>query len=217
MRSDPGDRKARTFLFELLCFAGDYDRAESQLDVLARESEDAQMGGWLYRAALEAERTRLEMFEEDDLPTSGGPDPVSGTINGEAFDELVDADPRIGARLEVFASGQYMWIPLRHVQSLRMKEPSRLRDLKWAPASVQTGPGFQEMELGDVLLPATTPLAWQHPDDDVRLGRVADWEELDGDEVAPVGSKLLIVDDEPFPFLEIRELEVDGEPSDDTD
>lgn len=217
MRSDPGDRKARTFLFELLCFAGDYDRAESQLDVLSRESEDAQMGGWLYRAALEAERTRLEMFEEDDLPTSGGPDPVSGTINGEPFDELVDADPRIGARLEVFASGQYMWIPLRHVRSLRMKEPSRLRDLKWAPASVQTGPGFQEMELGDVLLPATTPLAWQHPDDDVRLGRVADWEELEGDEVAPVGSKLLIVDDEPFPFLEIRELEVDGEPSDDTD
>ena len=175
------------------------------------------MGGWLYRAALEAERTRLEMFRDDDLPAEGGPDPISGTLNGEPFESLTDADPRVGARLEVFASGQYMWIPLRHVRSVRMEEPARLRDLKWAPAVVQTGPGFEEMELGDVLLPATTPLAWRHDDDEVRLGRVTDWTELDGGEVAPVGQKLLLVDQEPFPFLEIRELEVDGGPSDDQD
>lgn len=175
------------------------------------------MGGWLYRAALEAERTRLDMFREDDLPTEGGPEPVSGTLNGEAFEALTDADPRVGARLEVFASGQYMWIPLRHVRSVQMEEPTRLRDLKWTPAVVQTGPDFQDMELGDVLLPATTPQAWEHADDDVRLGRVTDWAELEDGVVAPVGQKLWVVDEEPFPFLEIRELEVDGGPSDDQD
>ena len=175
------------------------------------------MGGWMYRGALEAERTRLEMFREDDLPTDGGPEPVSGTLNGEPFEALADADPRIGARLEVFASGQYMWIPLRHVRSIRMEEPGRLRDLKWTPASIRTGPEFQEMELGDVLLPATTPRAWEHPDDEVRLGRVTDWTEVEEGAVAPVGQKLLVVDDEPFPFLEVRELEVDGGDPDDRD
>lgn len=175
------------------------------------------MGGWLYRSALEAERTRLEMFREDDLPTQGGPEPVAGTLNGERFEELADADPRVGARLEVFASGQYMWIPLRHVRSVHIEEPARLRDLKWTPAVVQTGPEFEGMELGDVLLPATTPQAWQHAEDEVRLGRVTAWTELEEDEVAPVGQKLLIVDDEPFPFLEVRELEVDAGHSDDED
>jgi type VI secretion system protein ImpE len=28
LRSDPTDAQRRTFLFELLCFAGEYDRAE---------------------------------------------------------------------------------------------------------------------------------------------------------------------------------------------
>ena len=34
LRSNPTDAQRRTFLFELLCFAGNYDRAEKQLDVL---------------------------------------------------------------------------------------------------------------------------------------------------------------------------------------
>ena len=36
LRNDPTDVKRRTFLFELLCFSGEYDRAGKQLDVLAQ-------------------------------------------------------------------------------------------------------------------------------------------------------------------------------------
>lgn len=172
------------------------------------------MGAWLYRAALDSERTRSEMFESGEFPGSEVPGPVAGTLNGEPFEALGDADPRIGARIEVFASGNYHWIPLKHVRSVKMKEPARLRDLKWAPAAVTTGPEFQDVELGEVLLPATTALAWQHPDPEVRLGRVTDWHELEDGSPAPVGQKLFLVDDEPFPFLEIRELEVRRESTD---
>lgn len=212
VRGNPADRQSRTFLFELLCFAGDYDRAEKQLDVLAKGSKEAEMGAWLYRGALEAERTRQEMFEDDDLPASGElPPPVPGTLNGEPFETLVDADPRIGARLEVFASGQYTWIPLRHVAAVRISEPERLRDLLWAPAVVRTAPSFRGVELGDVLLPATTPLAWRHDDPEIRLGRATDWTELADGEVAPVGHKLFLMEDEPVSLLEIRELEITHE------
>lgn len=155
------------------------------------------------------------MFARGQLPSSGSPPPVSGTLNGEPFDALQDADPRIGARLEVLAGGQYTWIPLKHVVSVRVEEPRRLRDLKWAPAVVQTGPEFQEVELGDVLLPATTPLACEASDDEVRLGRVTEWLELEDGTVVPSGQKLLSVDGEPFPFLELRELEVARETSTD--
>ena len=38
LRDNPGDTKRRTFLFELLCFAGNFDRAEKQLDILSQGS-----------------------------------------------------------------------------------------------------------------------------------------------------------------------------------
>lgn len=212
LRDDPTDVRRRTFLFELLCFAGEYDRAEKQLDVLARASRDAEMGAWLYRSALHAERVRQEMFLAGSLPPAGPARPVSGTLNGQPFTSLVDADPRVGARLEIFAAGQYTWLPLEHVAALRVAEPKRLRDLLWAQARVQTGPGFRSTELGEVLLPVLAPLSWRNPDGEVRLGRVTDWEETADGTPVPVGQRLLLVDGEPFPILELRELEISARP-----
>ncbi len=209
LRSDPTDARRRTFLFELLCFAGEYYRAAKQLEVIAGGSREAEMGAWLYRSALHAERLRQEMFEAGQYPEAGGAKPaVSGTLNGQPFTTLTDADPRIGARLEVYAAGQYTWLPLEHIAAVRMEPPRRLRDLLWAPARVVTGPRFRGEELGEVLLPAIAPLSWRHPDGNVRLGRVTEWQELEGGTIVPVGQKVLLVDDEPFPLLELRELEI---------
>jgi len=36
LRDNPTDIRRRTFLFELLCFAGEYDRADKQLEVLGQ-------------------------------------------------------------------------------------------------------------------------------------------------------------------------------------
>ena len=60
--------------------------------------------------------------EAGDVPGGGCPPappprPVSGTLNGTPFHTLADADPRIGARLEIFAAGQYTWIPLEQIAS----------------------------------------------------------------------------------------------------
>lgn len=207
LRSNPTDIQRRTFLFELLCFAGEFDRAEKQLDVLARASSDAEMGAWLYRAALHAARLRRDMFASGDLPPAPDPEPIRGTLNGEPFESLVDADPRIGARLEVFAAGQYTWIPFAQIASIRIPPPRRLRDLLWIPAQVRTGPAFRDVELGEVLIPALTPLAWLHPDPEVGLGRNTVVQDVDGVEI-PAGRKMLLVDDELVPMLELRELDV---------
>lgn len=207
LRSDPTDTRRRTFLFELLCFAGEYDRAEKHLDVLASSGKEADMGALLYRSALHAERVRQGMFRDGETPP-GAPAPrtVAGTLNGQPFESLTDADPRVGARLEIFAAGQYTWLPLEHIESVRMEAPSRLRDLLWAPAIVRTGPTFSGLDLGEVLIPVLTPLAWRHPDPSVRLGRMTDWARSDSGVEVPVGQRLLLVDGEEFPILEVREL-----------
>jgi len=209
LRGNPADIQRRTFLFELLCFAGDHDRAEKQLGVLAGGSREAQMGALLYQAALHAERTRQQMFQSRSYPTSGAAPPAaSGTLNGRAFQSLADADRRIGARLEVFAAGQYLWIPFAHLASVRMAAPKRLRDLLWTPAVVRPGPEFRGLELGEVLIPAVAPLSWQHPDAAVRLGRLSEWMAQEDDTEAPMGQKLLLVDGAEFPILELRELDI---------
>jgi len=208
VRDDPTDAQRRTFLFELLCFSGQWDRAEKQLDVLSQRGHDAAMGTLLYRSALHAERVRQDMFTAGRFPSGPAPRAVSGTLNGAPFQSLIDGDPRIGARLEIFAAGQYTWIPLEQIASVRMQAPQRLRDLLWAPAAVRTAPDFRGIELGEVLVPVLAPLSWMHNDDAVRLGRVTAYDPLPEEREAPVGQKMLLVDDQEFPILELRELEI---------
>jgi type VI secretion system protein ImpE len=211
LRDNPQDQRSRTFLFELLCFNGEYDRAEKQLNILEEGSKDSFLGTLLYKAALHAERLREEMFERKTYPktaVNGGTTNVSGKLNGKEFTTLSDADPRIGDKLELFAGGDYLWISLHDIATIRLQPPERLRDLLWAPAKLLTGPTFRSRDLGEILLPAVSPLSWQHPDEEVRLGRVTEWCEDETGEVAPFGSKNLLVDGEEFPLLEVRELEI---------
>ena len=101
-----------------------------------------------------------------------------------------------------------MWLPLAHVASIEMPAPKRLRDLLWAPALVRTGPAFKGTELGEVLLPALSPFSSRHADDAVRLGRATVWEKQENGDIIPFGQKMLLVDGEEFPLLEVRSLEI---------
>ena len=213
LRNDPGDNKRRTFLFELLCFAGEYSRAEKHLTMLSDASPDAQMGALLYRSALTAERKRRAFFEAKQY-AEGGEIPVigrSGTLNGEKFHSIEDIDPRIGSRLEVFIAGEYMWLPFAHVGSLTMGPPKFLRDLLWSSATVTASPAMQDKDMGEVLLPTLYPFSSTAERDEVKLGRETEWvlSEQEPLEI-PYGQKLFVLDGErSVPILEIRSLQFD--------
>ncbi len=207
LRDHPTDAQRRTFLFELLCFAGDFERAAKHLAVLAGESPDRELGALLYRSALTAERQRESAFQKKEYPSAAAVPSRPGTLNGRPFRAIEDADPRIGARLEVFVAGEYVWLPFAYIGAIRVEPPKLLRDLMWATAKVTTAPGFKDREFGEVLLPVLCPLSWRHPQDVVKLGRESEWREIDGQDV-PFGQKLLVVDgEEVVPFLEIREIQ----------
>ena len=206
LREHPSDKAQRTFLFELLCFAGEYARAEKQLSVLSGGGVESETGAIVYYAALHAEKTRHELFEKQAFP-SGSTVCPPGTLNGKPFTELRDADPDIGARLEVFAAGSYVWIPFEHIASVEMGKPERLRDTLWTPALVQAAPSFKGMDLGEVLIPAIYPFSWKDPDEAVWLGRVTEWTADEKGTEYPTGQKILLVDGEEIPFLEVRSIE----------
>jgi type VI secretion system protein ImpE len=211
LRDNPTDAVRRTFLFELLCFAGEYDRAEKHLNVLGDANVDAATGSLVYRAAVAAERSRNSLFEKGDYPgTPADSPPIRGSLNGKPFESIEDADSRIGPRLEIFGAGDLMWLPLKHVESIQMEAPKRLRDLLWIPAIVKTGPAFKGTDLGLVLIPALSPFSFRHPDTAVRLGRATVWEEQESGDPVPFGPKMLLVDGEDFPLLEVRSLVIEA-------
>jgi type VI secretion system protein ImpE len=209
LREDPTDVRRRTFLFELLCFAGEYDRADKQLEVLAEAGPSSEIGVLLYRSALYAERQRQDLFARGEFPEQKDDSEPGrgGTANGNPFAFISDADPRTGAKLEIYAAGNYLLLPLEHVASIEIPAPQRLRDLLWTPAAVRTTPSFKGTELGEVFIPVLAPFSWRHPDEAVRLGRMTVWEKPEGSEYqVPFGQKMWLVDEDEIPLLEMRSL-----------
>src|SRR5947207_10407643 len=124
VRDNPTDARRRTFLFELLCFQGQWDRAEKHLHLLADSSKESQLGAVLYFSALHGERTRHDLFAKKEYPhTPAAGNERGGTIDGRPFETIEDADPRVGPRLELFAAGAYLWIPFEHIEAIEIQEP----------------------------------------------------------------------------------------------
>ena len=208
LRSHPTDLSARTSMFEILCFAGELDRAEKHLNLLAGANEQAKLGAILYFSAIHAERERHAMYKNQVFPKTVANSKVSGKLNGKPFTEIRDADNDLGARLEVFGAGSYMWVQFEHIASIRIEAPTKLRDTLWLPAFVKTSKKFKGQEMGEVLLPAIYPFSFTFADENVWLGRQTLWVEDEGSSY-PLGQKILLVDGEEVPILEVRTLEFD--------
>ncbi len=68
VKTRPTDTSARIFLFELLCCAGEWDRAERQLDVIGTQGAQTELGVMGYRNCLKAERERRKLWAEGAPP-----------------------------------------------------------------------------------------------------------------------------------------------------
>lgn len=68
VKRNPTDTVSRAFLAELLCFCGDFGRADKQLDALGVQSPAAGVGLVLMRQLIRAETARQEFYAEGRLP-----------------------------------------------------------------------------------------------------------------------------------------------------
>ncbi|OLE51433.1 MAG: hypothetical protein AUG51_23350 [Acidobacteria bacterium 13_1_20CM_3_53_8] len=225
VKANPADTARRTFLFELLCFAGDWDRAEKQLDVIGHQSAQAEMGVMVYRANIKAERERQRLFNEGVAPHFLKEPPayvdlhieaikqmiegkavearatldraeeerpaISGKFDGQEFQDFRDYDDLVAPVLELIVKDKYVWMPFEHIKSLSVAPPKQLRDLIWASASVEALDGT----IGEVYVPSLYAGSSQHADDQVRLGRMTDWKQIDVDLYRAAGLRLFLVDD----------------------
>ena len=207
LREHPADTTSRIFLFELLCFSGEYGRAAKHLNILAEGSKENEMGAVLYYSALHAEEARHDLFRKQEFPKLEALPSPPGKLNGKPFLSIRDADPQIGARLEVYAAGAYLWIPFHHIASIQVQPPARLRDTLWTSALVLTGPSFQGTDIGEVIIPAVYPFSWNSPDESLWLGRGTEWVADDEGHEFPIGQKIFLVDGEEISLLNVQSIE----------
>jgi len=235
VKASPLDQAKRLFLFELAMFAGDLDRARRQIDALEYTDNDLIRAAMSYRKLIDSEQARRDVFARGVAPAFlGEPSEhlrlrleavnrmrehahaeaaevlaraaeatpaVRGELNGKPFESFRDADDLFGGVLEVMAQGRYFWAGLEQVRVAAMNPPRFPRDLLYIPARLEL-----EGESGDVFLPALYPGSHEHPDDQVRLGRMTDWKGPEGGPVLGLGQHTFLRDEDDVALLEWREF-----------
>jgi type VI secretion system protein ImpE len=81
VRAAPGDEKLRVFLFQLLSILGKWDRALTQLQVLAGMSSDSAMLSRIFEPVVHCEMLRAEIFAGTRTPVIfGEPEEWMGSL-----------------------------------------------------------------------------------------------------------------------------------------
>ena len=131
---------------------------------------------------------------------------TSGRIDGKSFNWIADADPRMGPILEVIVNGRYYWIPIYHIETIKIEEPADLRDLVWIPAH------FTWVNEGETVGFIPTRYAGSEQSDDplVRLSRKTEWIEKEGGLFLGMGQRTLSTDADEYPLMDIREITLES-------
>ncbi len=148
--------------------------------------------------ATQAAELRAQAFEA--APAT------AGTLNGEAFAWIADADSRLGPMLEVLLSGAYYWVPLHRVARVSIEPPSDARDLVWVPAQFQWTNGGEAMGL----IPVRYPGSEASDDPAIRMARKTEWCEIGSDAYVGLGQRVLTTDGPEIGLLELRELHLEA-------
>ena len=141
-----------------------------------------------------AARLRAQAF--DDAPAS------AGTINGEAFDWIADADSRLGPVLEAIINGRYCWVPFVALAKIDIEAPVDLRDLVWSAANLEFINGGQSV----ALIPSRYPGTALQTDNALLLSRSTHWIELGENQCRGLGQRLFTTDVGDHGLLEARKI-----------
>ncbi|MEZ5600337.1 MAG: type VI secretion system accessory protein TagJ [Candidatus Competibacteraceae bacterium] len=129
---------------------------------------------------------------------------TSGTLDGQPFEWLADADPRLGPMLEAVINGRYYWVPWQRIRTLALEQPSDLRDYVWMPASFTWANGGEVVGL----IPSRYPGSQASADPQVQLGRRTEWLEQESGIYVGIGQRMLATEQNEYPLLDIRRIDL---------
>ena len=237
VKKSPTDVPARTFLFELSCFSGDWDRAEKQLDVIGHQDNNAMIGSLIFRQNFHAERSRLRLFSDSRKPEflMPPPDYVLGLLTannrlreGNAaeartiLDQVEELRPAFtckinGVEAEDFRDYNDLTSCIFEVIVkdtyvwLPMEQVEKIEFI--APKSLRDLYWIQaKVETvngtnGEMFFPSLYANSFKSDNDQVRLGRMTDWKDLGEEVYIGEGMRMFWSEGKDKPILELNEIE----------
>lgn len=237
VKASPNDAAMRTFLFELSCIAGDWERAERQLDVIGHQSAEAELGVMVYRANIKAEQERRRVFAEGVQPHFLREPPAYVDLHVAALNQMLQGKmtearasldraeeerPAIAGKIDgkEFQDFRDYDDFVAPVLELIVKDK-----YAWLPFEqikrIEISPPRQLRDMlwasariealdgtiGEVYVPTLYAGSSSAVNDQVRLGRMTDWKELGDELYTAVGLRLFLVDGEDKSLFEAKAVE----------
>lgn len=236
VKANPTDSKARTFLFELACFTGNWDRAEKQLDVIGHQDVNSMIGSHIYQQNLKAERNRMRLFTDSLKPEfmMSPPEYVQGLLLAnnriregnlaearELLDQVEEERPAFACKIngaEVSDFRDYNDLT-SCVLEVIVKETyiwlpiEQVEKIKFAAPKTLRDLFWIQAQIettngtnGEMFIPALYANSWKSDNDQVRLGRMTDWREIGEEIFIGEGLRLFWADGKDKPILELNEI-----------
>ncbi|HEY8560315.1 MAG TPA: type VI secretion system accessory protein TagJ [Pyrinomonadaceae bacterium] len=237
VKKNPTDVAARIFLFELSIFAGDWDRAKRQLDVIGHQDTVAMIGSKILEQCVLAENKRAEFFAKGTKPTflDSPPDYIYGLLTAnnrmiegnlteaqEILGKVDEQRPAFACRIngEEIADFRDYNDPTSVVLEVIIKDDYVLVPFEQIERITFSEPKslrdyfWRQATLetgngtnGEVFVPTLYNDSWRNGDDRIRLGKATDWRELDEDIYVGEGAKLFAVGAEHKTIFDLETIE----------
>lgn len=236
VRKDPANAKLRTFLFQILCVLGQWDRALNQLNVSAELDPIGLAMAQMYREALHCEVFRAEVFAGKRSPLIFG-EPAAwvgqlvealrhdGEGNHQAAQEMRDqaleAAPATSGSID---DTSFEWIADADARLGPVVEAVFNGQYYWVPFNNIRQIMIEEpSDLRDMVwvpcqfiwsnggesvgvIPTRYPGSELSDDPLIRLARKTDWIESPGGAMMGLGQRLLAVDSGDHSLLDVRRI-----------
>lgn len=237
VRASPADPDRRSFLADLLCIAGNFERADVQLEAISKVLPGAMAAIALTRQLVRAEQWRQQCFVEGRVPEFLGPPDERLQLHLRALMLLREGDPQGAADLA--RQAEELRRPQRGTHAGQAFEEFRDCDdscasffevltstgkYYWIPMERVTRVELRPIERArDLIWRRAGMQVLGGPDGEVflpaiyaplpaqaeaRLGRVTEWSEVEP--VRGTGLRTFLVGEEPLTMRELGELEFEA-------
>lgn len=237
VKAQPADVQQRIFLFELLLFAGDWDRAERQADAIAHQSMEAGLGVQVYRNNIKCERDRSRLFSGGLRPNFIADPPAYVALHLDAINRLregnlVEARETLARAEEERPAfeGIFNGQPFSDFRDYNdligpVLEAIVQDQYTWIPfeqiSRLELDAPRQLRDLmwapariettggtgGNIYIHTLYEGSGKHADDQVRLGRMTDWKDAGEGLYLASGLRLFLIDGEDRALLDARKIE----------
>jgi type VI secretion system protein ImpE len=238
IRKKPEDPKLRLFLFQLDCVLGRFDKALTQLQVVAGLNAETILLAQVFRPVIACELLRREVFAGKRTPLIFG-EPMEwlgGLIQANDLVAKGEFAAAAESRANAFDSApgslgkingeSFEWIADADSRLGPVLEVILEGKYYWIPfcrvKKIETEAPSDLRDLiwlparftwtngGDAMghIPSRYPDTDRSTDDSLRLSRKTQWEQRDGETYLGLGQRILATDASEYPLLECRTIEL---------